>query len=232
MSKSNDTGSNSNNERSGRPTHRSRVEYGANNNLKDLYSYLSPEEKDAFLFANSQNAKNLLEKAKRARTKKRVRAQGPVSQTRFIGPHIPSHITKEKHRAYREEVRAARIKREKHLAALAALDEQLLRLSSYSKTPVKTRTKSPRIKSRAEVLDDIAQERSKKEASTRKAAHLASISRARTRVAEARKNPKTSRHFKRGYQLFEPDPVARGETPGNLAERYARRLGLKRIGNR
>ena len=219
MSKSNDTGSNSNNERSGRPTHRSRVEYGANNNLKDLYSYLSPEEKDAFLFANSQNAKNLLEKAKRARTKKRVRAQGPVSQTRFIGPHIPSHITKEKHRAYREEVRAARIKREKHLAALAALDEQLSRLSSYSKTPVKTRTKS-----RAEVLDDIAQERSKKEASTRKAARLASISRARTLRAEAPK------YFKRGYQLVEPDPVARGETPGKLAERYARRFGLKRIG--
>ena len=220
MSRSKDSGSDANNEHSAAPGSRHQA-----NNLKNLYSYLSPEDKDAFLFGNSHVAKNLLEKAKRARTQKRVRAQGPVSQastSRFIGPLIPSHITRAKHQRYREEVRAARERRERHLAAEAAMAEQLSRLKSLSKTPVKTRTKS-----RAEVLEEIAQERSQKEASTRKAARLASLSRARARLAEARKNPETRRHFKRGFQAFEPGPAARGDTDKELAKRYARRFGIK-----
>jgi hypothetical protein len=153
-----------------------------------------------------------------------VSSQVPVS-SRFIGPVIPAYITRDKHRKYREAVREERKRRERHLAALAAMEEQLSRLNRSSKTPVKSRTQS-----RAEVLAGIAGERSQKEASTRKAARLASISRARARLAEARKNPETRRHFKRGFQVLEPDPATLGDTDRGLAVRYARRYGIRRLG--
>jgi hypothetical protein len=145
--------------------------------------------------------------------------------SRFIGPVIPAYITRDRHRKYREAVREERERRERHLAALEAMEQQLLRLNRSSKTPVKSRTQS-----RAEVLAGIAEERSQKEASIRKAARLASISRARARLAEAKTNPGTRIHFKRGFQLLEPGPATRGDTDRELAVRYARRYGIRRLG--
>jgi len=219
-----DSDSDSDNERSSRAN-------DSDSELDELVSYLSAENRNAFLVANATEAQEFLQKARRARTRNRVRAQGPGS-SRFIGPPVPSRITAKRHAEYRRRVKEEQERQRRHEAALKYFAEQSKKDKAQAERDRATRSRTPKSLSRANALRAVSKR--KKELANIESEQRA-IDAARRRAAReaareaALQDPAIKRHLKRGYQLVEPSPLTRGETDRNLLRRYLKRFGMRTL---